>query len=327
MKYHHLTTVASSQIYALLSTGLTQKAIAEHLGVSPSTISRELKRNAGKKGYRYKQASEKATARRAQAARQPTTMTAELIAVIRQGILSRHSPEQIAGRLRLGGMQVSHETIYRYLWRDKHEGGSLYRYLRRQGKKYRYNSGKKAGKACIPNRVDISKRSKIVEAKSRLGDFEVDTIIGAKHQGVILSLVDRKSKHTLLAKMAGKYAYQVPRLVKQALKRLPTKQRFHTVTFDNGDEFSAHQKLSRMTGLKCYFATPYHSWERGLNEHTNGLVRQYLPKGTNLELVSEEELTRIEEELNNRPRKVLGYFTPREFMMGIRRPPKIALRC
>ena len=129
-----------------------------------------------------------------------------------------------------------------------------------------------------------------MESKSRIGDWEGDTIIGAKQQRVILSLVDRKSKFTLLEKMESKYANQVPGLVKKCFERLPKKIAGHSITFDNGKEFAQHEKITKKTGLRCYFATPYHSWERGLNEHTNGLVRQYCPKGSNLTHYSDEDI-------------------------------------
>ena len=161
----------------------------------------------------------------------------------------------------------------------------------------------------------------------RIGDWEGDTIIGASQKGVILSLVDRKSKYTLLAKMEGKYAGQVPGLIKSCFKRLPRKVIGHSITFDNGKEFSKHEEITKKTGLSCYFATPYHSWERGLNEHTNGLVRQYCPKGSNLTHYSDEDIQYVEDQLNNRPRKVLGYRTPREVLVGIKKPQQIALQC
>jgi len=327
MGYYHLTTESRSQIYALKSMGHTQQDIAEHLGVSPSTICRELKRNMGRRGYRSKQADQKAIDRRHHASSRPKKMIPQLIELIETKLIEKWSPEQIAGILTKNNVFISYESIYRHIWKNKKAGGSLYQNLRRRGKKYNRRGAKTAGRGCIPNRVDIQQRPKIVEKKSRLGDWEGDTIIGAKQQGVILSLVDRKSKLTLLAKMDGKYANQVPRLIKKCLKRLPKKIIGHSITFDNGKEFSQHEEITKQTKLRCYFATPYHSWERGLNEHTNGLVRQYCPKGTNLNDYSEADIQYIEDQLNNRPRKVLDYRTPREAFLGIKQPQKIALQC
>ena len=327
MGYHHLTTEARCQIYTLKSIGSTQKEIAEYLKVSPSTICRELSRNAGKRGYRYQQADQKAIERRRNASSCPTSMTPTLVLVIEEKLCEKWSPEQIAGVLKSNGIPLSHESIYRHIWGNKKAGGSLYTHLRRKGKKYNHRGAKTAGRGCIPNRVDIKKRPSIVEKKVRQGDWEGDTIIGAKQQGVIFTLVDRVSKFTLLGKMKGKYANQVPELIQKCLSRLPEKISGHSITFDNGKEFSAHEEITRLTGMRCYFATPYHSWERALNEHTNGLIRQYFPKGANLEQYTEQEIQYVEDQLNDRPRKVLGYRTPREFVLGIKQPQKIALHC
>jgi IS30 family transposase len=327
MGYTHLTTDSRSQIYALQSTGVAQKNIAKHLCVSRSTICRELKRNVGQRGYRHKQADEMAASRRYQASSRPKKMTPAIIKTIDERLAEHWSPEQIAGVMESNNIHISHESIYRHIWANKRAGGRLYTHLRRRGKKYNRRGAKTAGRGCIPNRVDIQQRPKIVEKKCRIGDWEGDTIIGAKQQGVILSLVDRKSKYTLLAKMEGKYAGQVPGLIKKCFKRLPKKIAGHSITFDNGKEFSQHEKITKKTGLRCYFATPYHSWERGLNEHTNGLVRQYCPKGSNLTHYSDEDIQYVENQLNNRPRKVLGYRTPKEVFLGIKQPQRIALQC
>jgi len=327
MGYKHLTTDSRCQIYTLLSIGVAQTDIAEHLGVSASTVCRELKRNTGLRGYRHKQGHSMAVGRRHQASSRPKKMTDSLIGIIEEKLAEKWSPDQIAGVLKHSHILISPESIYRHVWADKKAGGLLYTHLRRRGKKYNHRGAKTAGRGCIPNRVDIQQRPKIVDSKSRIGDWEGDTIIGAKQQGVILSLVDRKSKFTLLAKMDGKYANQVPGLITQCFKRLPKKVAGHSITFDNGKEFSQHEKITEKTGMDCFFATPYHSWERGLNEHTNGLVRQYCPKGSNLTHYSGEDIQYVENQLNNRPRKVLQYRTPKEVMLGIRRPQRIALQC
>jgi IS30 family transposase len=186
--YFHLTTEGRCQIYTLKSIGKTQKEIAEYLGVSASTISRELQRNSGKKGYRYKQANDKAMERRYQASLRPKKLFRSTLNLVEEKLFERWSPEQIAGVLRASDIEISHESIYRHIWADKKLGGKLYQFLRRRGKKYNHRSSKTAGRGCIPNRIDIQQRPKIVEKKSRLGDWEGDTLIGAKQQGVILSL-------------------------------------------------------------------------------------------------------------------------------------------
>ncbi len=324
MEYHHLTTEARCQLYTLKSIGLLQKDIAQHLGVSPSTISRELKRNAGQRGYRYHQADDMAAQRRTQASSRKLRMTPEVICAIETMLLTEWSPEQISGRLKLSDIFVSHETIYTHVWANKKNGGRLYKHLRHAGKKYNHRGSGKAGRGCIPNRIDIKERPAIIETKQRLGDWEGDTIIGAKHKGVIVSAVDRKTKFTKLAKSDDKTAENVTCAVKQAFKNIPSKA-IRSMTFDNGREFSMHALITKQTGLICYFATPYHSWERGLNEHTNGLVRQYLPKSSDLSVVTHEQLQMVEDKLNDRPRKVLGYKTPREAFFD-KRPIKIALQ-
>lgn len=306
--YYHLTRDLRSQIYALKSTGLSQAKIALHLGCSASTVSREIKRNTGGRGYRYQQADEMAQQRRSQASQQPKKMTAALTAHITTKLLKQWSPEQISGRLKREGLSISHESIYRFVWRNKREGGEIYKQLRHRSKPYNRRSSSKAGRGCIPNRKDISERPQIVESKIRLGDWEGDTVMGAGHQGAILTYVDRSSKLSVFERLARRTAKNVAQATVKCFKRLPV----HTITYDNGKEFCGHQEIAKNLKTTCYFARPYHSWERGLNEHTNGLLRQYLPKSSDLSKVTHKELKQIENALNNRPRKVLQYKTPFE---------------
>ena len=310
--YHHLTYEQRCQIYALKKRGDSSKEIAKEIGVDRSTIYRELARNTGGKGYRYKQAQEKSEGRRYNASSQKKKMTPEMIVLVESKLFVQWSPEQIYGWLKkekvLGS--VSHERIYQHIWEDKRRGGSLYKHLRHSGKKYNKRSKGKAGRGCIPNRVDIDKRPKIVEQKSRLGDWELDTIIGKNHQGALVSMVERTSKLTKLVKVPRKTA----ELVKDALiqKLEPIRDYVHTATSDNGMEFSSHETVSEILQADFFFAKPYHSWERGLNEHTNGLIRQYLPKETSFNEVTDSQVEQIENLLNNRPRKVLNFRTPIE---------------
>ena len=323
MSYKHLTECQRSQIQALKSMGHAQIKIAQAIGVSPSTISRELRRNKGSRGYSYKQAHRLAITRRQDASSCAYKMTSSQIAWIEDRLTQEQwSPEQISGLLSANQIKISHTTIYKHIWSDREQGGMLYRHLRHQGKNYNYKSGKKAGRGCIPNRVEISERPQVVEDKSRLGDWEGDTIIGKAHQGAIVSLVDRKSKFTLLRRVQDKTAAKVTEAILQLLSSGVPKR---TVTFDNGKEFASHEKISTTTGVRCFFARPYHSWERGLNEHTNGLVRQYVPKKTDLTVISDATIIEIQNKLNNRPRKVLNWRTPYEVMHGKRAPQKIAL--
>ncbi len=315
--YRHLSYEERCQIHALKKRGDSIRGIARQLGRSPSTISREVRRNSGGRGYRYKQADRLARARRQKALLHPRKMTAALWAMVREKLALHWSPEQIAGRLRHDGvLAVSSTWIYRFIWSNRVAGGSLYKLLRRNSKRYNRRSQRGAGRDLIPNRVDISERDPIVERKTRIGDWEVDSIIGGKHQGALVSMVDRASKFTFLALVSSKAAIGVRRAIVACLK--PVKDRVLTITADNGKEFAHHQQIARALSASFYFARPYHSWERGLNEHTNGLVRQYLPKATNFRTVEPAAVMRVQTILNDRPRKCLGYRTPAEVFIGAR---------
>jgi len=245
--YLHLTCEQRCQIFALLKSGHTQSHIARQIGVDPSTISRELARNSGASGYRFGQAHEAASGRRHAASSTPRKMTPEVVAVIEEKLTQEQwSPEQISGRLAQEGVAtISHESIYRHVWNDKKDGGNLYLHLRHSGKKYNKRKGRNSGRGLIPNRVDIDRRPAIVATKSRIGDWEADTIIGARHQGAILSHVERKSKYTKLVSLPDKTADAVV----QASARMlgPLAHRIETITYDNGKEFAAHVEIAACT--------------------------------------------------------------------------------
>jgi transposase, IS30 family len=312
--YQHLTYEKRCQICALKQRGDSLAQIARQLQIHKSTVSRELRRNSDQKGYCCKQAEERAQERRRQVNKRPRKMNPTVIRLIEAKLNQQWSPEQIAGWLarHKPKHRVSHETIYRYVWADKRRGGSLFKQLRHHGKKYNKRGAGKAGRGCIPNRVGIEERPIIVEDKSRVGDWEIDTIIGRKGQGAIVSMVDRASKLTKLIKVPSRHAKIVAAAVVKKLGTRKLKGAVLTITSDNGKEFSYHEQIRRALGAMFFFANPYHSWERGLTEHTNGLVRQYCPKGESLDDVPQEELDRVESLLNNRPRKVLKYATPIE---------------
>jgi IS30 family transposase len=310
--YHHLDRDQRCQLDALKKRGDSLPAIAQALGVHPSSVCRELRRNKGRQGYRHKQANENAQRRRIKACRAKKKMTPEMVAIIEEKLRLQWSPVQISGWLKKNGYAkaVSHETIYRHIWQDKRSGGSLYKELRHHGKKYNKRSKGTAGRGCIPNRIDIKERPPIVEKKSRLGDWELDTIIGAGQSGAIVSMVERASKLTKLARVSRKTAEETETALIEKLN--PVREFVRTLTADNGKEFANHQKVGCALGADFYFATPYHSWERGLNEHTNGLVRQYFPKSKRFDQVSDDVLEKVEMLLNNRPRKILNFSTPQE---------------
>lgn len=310
--YRHLTYEKRCQIYTLLKSGHAKTEIAELLGVHRSTITRELKRNTGGKGYRYLQAQEKASARRAAASGAPRKMKPGLVREIEEKLTQdQWSPDQISGWLkRQGRAFVSCERIYQHIWKDKRNGGELWRHLRHSGKKYNRRKGKNSGRGLIPGRVDIAERPAIAQEKRRVGDWEGDAIIGRSLKGAILTHVDRMSKYTKLAVLPDRSAASVQKACDAAL--LPIAHKVETITYDNGKEFAGHAQIAARLGAQIYFAKPYHAWERGLNEHTNGLVRQYFPKGSDFSTLTPAEVQRVEDKLNSRPRKVLGYKTPSE---------------
>jgi len=310
--YQHLTQDQRCQLYALKKRGFSQSAIAQDLCVSQSTISRELSRNSGKRGYRFQQAqalaSQRILARRGIA----LVMTPTLILRAEKLLIAHQwSPEQISGALRIeDGTHVSHESLYRHIWRDKKNGGILYLHLRQRGKKRNKRGALNAGRGLILGRVDITHRPAIVDTKTRVGDWELDSIIGAKHQGAITSMVERVTKLTRLVLLKGPTAEATCAGIIARLE--PLKEQVLTLTSDNGKEFAAHHKISQALDSEFYFCTPYHSWERGLNENTNGLVRQYFPKGMDFSTLTEADVQKVEDLLNNRPRKTLAFQSPNQ---------------
>ena len=309
--YQHVTRDTRCQISVLKARGYSNGTIAKELGYHRSSIGRELKRNRTLSGYHHVQADSKARSRRTNACRQASKMTPSLNSILKDKLLGGWSPEQISGRLKAeGSLEISFQSIYKWIWADKKSGGALYKQLRHRGKRYNKKPSKTAGRGCIPERVDISERPKVVEDKSRIGDWEGDTIIGAQHKGAIVSYVDRHSKFVLLKKVSRKTSELVTKATIEIMKELV--HPVLSITYDNGKEFCGHKTISKTLNTKCYFATPYHSWERGLNEHTNGLVRQYIPKSKYFSEVTDEDVQAIENKLNHRPRKSLNYRTPHE---------------
>lgn len=310
--YKQLTYEQRCQIYALKKTTMSQKEIAVATGVSQPTISRELKRNTGDKGYRYIQAQRKAQERRAGASK-PTKMTPSMIALVESKIREKLSPEQISGwLLQEHNELLSHETIYRHVWIDKAAGGDLYTELRRRGKVYQPRSKGQAGRGHIKNRVSIDERPEIVDAKTRIGDWEIDLVIGKGHSGALVTVVERSTSFTVSKRINNKTAQAVTAATIELL--LPFKSAVLTITADNGKEFAYHEQMTAALGAQVYFADPYCSWQRGLNENTNGLLRQYWPKNTDFKKISAREVKAVILQLNDRPRKKLGFKTPAKLM-------------
>ena len=305
--YEQLTQEQRYQIYALKKMGHYQTEIAKCIGVDKSTISRELKRNHGQRGYRPKQAQSLAMSRRKKGQRR---IQSETWVLIDAKIRLEWSPEHISGwLLKHHGIQVSHEWIYQYILSDKQAGGDLYKHLRCQKKRRkRYGSRDRRGK--LPNRVSIDERPEIVDQRKRIGDWEVDTIIGSRHRQAIVTLTERKSRFGLLRKVEQRKAVMVSDAVIDLLQ--PVTDRSHTITGDNGKEFAEHERIARVLEIDFFFAHPYTAWERGANENMNGLVRQYIPKNRDFVSVTDDELLQIINRLNHRPRKCLDFRSPFE---------------
>jgi transposase, IS30 family len=317
--YTQLTEEQRYQIYALLKYNHTQTEIASIVGVDKSTISRELKRNTGGRGYRPIQAHKKALQRRDEKVRLSITDTTWQR--VEQLLREDWSPEQITlWLIETGEPTVSHESIYQYVYWDKIHGGDLYTHLRCK-KKNRKRYGAYDRRGSLKNQVSIDERPAVVENRLREGDWEVDTIIGKNHKQAIVSITERVHRLTYLYKVVSKDAKSVGRAIVRKLKEvgLPVL----TITSDNGREFGDHEYIAKRLGADFFFAHPYCSWERGANENSNGLVRQYFPKGTDFSLLMPSDLKRAEYRLNNRPRKCLDMKTPNQVAFGI--TPSVAL--
>ncbi len=310
--YSQLTLEKRYGIYTLLKTGHNQSKIAEVVGVHKSTINRELKRNRGGRGYRPKQAN--AFAEDRHRAKVCFRIDGNTWAFVERLICKEWSPEQISGWMKDNmGIAVSHEWIYQYVLKDKLAGGSLYLHLRcKKKRKKRYGSNDRRGN--LINRVSIDERPDIVDRRNRIGDWEADTIIGKAHKQAIVSLTERKSGLALVYKVDRRTKENTESAMKQLLYSIS--DQVHTITSDNGKEFGNHEKIAK--GLKCnfYFAHAYSSWERGTNENTNGLIRQYFPKNRDFRTITDKELIHAMKRLNNRPRKRFGYKTPNQVFFG-----------
>jgi IS30 family transposase len=307
-RYTQLAREQRYQIYALKKAGHSQTRIAELIEVHKSTISRELRRNCGQRGYRPKQAHLLARQRHQEKPR--VRILPETWERIETRLRLDWSPEQISDWLqRNGHPTVSHERIYQFILANRKAGGDLYKHLRCQKqRKKRYGARERRGQ--FSDRISIEARPAIVEQRSRLGDWELDTIIGKGHKQAIVSLTERKARLTLMAKVERKTADQVATTIVRLLR--PHAKKVHTLTSDNGKEFARHKDIAESLNANFYFAHPYASWERGTNENMNGLIRQYFPKHRDLRTVTEAEIQNAMNRLNNRPRKCLGYRTPNE---------------
>src|SRR5277367_923982 len=304
-RYRRLRHEDRWQICALLQQGVSQQQIAAQLGFSQGSISREISRNRTGKCYGHDEAQAKALARqsiRTQPRRLTPAIRARIVHLLQT---KRWSPEQISDHLVRRNTPISHETIYRMIWRDKHAGGVLWQSLRRRAKRYNKRADKTAGRGIIPGRVDISCRPKVVELRRRIGDWEGDTVLGCKRRGALLTMVDRTSRKLTMALLTQATAEQTNQDIIGRMKRIA--KQVHTITFDNGKEFAGHATIATALRARVYFAKPHHAWERGSNENTNGLIRDFFPKGTDFSTIANAEVAKVERLLNARPRKSLGF--------------------
>lgn len=312
MRYTHLTQDERYQIHILQRGGHNQSEIATLLDRSKSTISRELKRNKGERGYRPRQSHALSVAR-AQGCNNARRVPAATWAFVDTQLAQCWSPEQISGYRRANGMdQVSTESIYSRIYTDKRAGGILHANLRCQKlRKKRY--GAKERRGTITNQISIEQRPAIVEARERFGDWEADLVIGAGHHQALVTMNERTSRYTLIGKVDRKTAQAVSDNMITLLT--PFSSWVHTLTTDNGKEFSQHERIAQSLDADFFFAHPYSSWERGANENMNGLIRQFFPKNMRFENITDDDISAVMDNLNHRPRKCLGYKTPHEVFM------------
>jgi len=286
-----------------------QAEIAQAIGFSQPTICKELRRNKGKRGYRHKQAGELAKARQQQKGG-AKVITGVVKEQVDARILVKHSPDQISKKLKLQNIHVSHESIYQYILADRVSGGFLWKQLRINGTR-RYRRRNKVGRGeKIKGRVDIEKRPPEVAQRIRYGDWEADLIQGVARSGFLLSLYERKSRVGKLYKLTGKQSEDVAIGIVMTLRNFDVK----TITYHNGLEFAKHGFVNDLLGSESYFCKPYSSWEKGGVENYNGLVRQYFPKGSDFSGITQERLQEVKDEINNRPRNILGYESPNDLL-------------
>ncbi len=306
----HLTFKEREILYRMNRKGSSKSEIAEALGRHRTTIYRELARNTGGCGYRPQQAQRKAEERRLRCRREPKLRCPKLEEYVTKALKKKWSPDAIAGRSKRDfpqtpDRQVSHQTIYNWL---RAEASELRIHLRRGGRRSRPET-----RGQLTDCIGIDGRPKIVDSKRRYGDWEGDTVVSPGRRSGVVTVVERKSKYLRVRKTADLKSATTMRAACRGMKDLP-ENLLHTITLDNGKEFAQHERLTDKLGLAVYFARPYASWQRGLNENTNGLFRQFFPKGTDFARISHHEVARAEKLLNERPRKGLDYRTPCEMI-------------
>lgn len=308
-RYHHLTSEQRYYLSVGLQAGTNLREIARNLNVSPSTLGRELARNCVSGLYDAEAADRKSRKRRS-CCRKPHVLTGTLLERVIDGLKRHSSPEQISGRLKLCGIFVSHTAIYRMIAEDRRNGGNLWK-LRRRRKRYRRRNVRER-RGSIPDRTMITERPPEIDERRRFGDWEGDTVLGEQAGMALVTLTERMTGYEIAFKVKSRKAETVAAGIVRNLKgsRLPVL----SITFDNGHEFSHHKTVSSRLGCPVYFSLPHHPWERGTNENTNGLLRDFFPKGESLLKVTGDQIRKAVDNLNDRPRKRFGYLTPNEMV-------------
>ena len=314
MGYKHLSIAEREVIIKMQAQEASMTEIGEYLGRSVGTISRELRRNISSTGEYKAYLAQRYYGKRRAASKQPYRLEddAQLRAYVRTRLKKYWSPQQISSRLgREKWINISAVTIYSWIRRDRSGGGELYKFLRQSHRRRRKRHGSSDNRGVIQDRRMIDERPQIANQRRRIGDWESDTVEGCKNSGLLATHVDRKSRYLIAIKLENKSADMVINKTLKKMKKLPS-QKLKTMTFDNGKEFAGFKQMEAGLGLRSFFAYPYHSWERGTNENTNGLLRQFFPKGIDFSKVSQRDVDRAAKLLNNRPRKCLKYRTPTE---------------
>jgi len=315
MGYRQLTQTQRYQIYARHDLGMSRRQIARELGIHNSTVSRELRRNATDSGYDPERAQSCSDHRRRTAWKR-TKRLPSLIAAVVDRLREEWSPEQISGFMApLSGVGVSHQWIYSLIWDDKARGGDLWKHLRQPKRRSKHRAqAKSAGLGKIPNRVGIEHRAAEIDERRFIGHWEGDTVVQGHKQSGLVTLVERRSGYLLAARLPKLSAELTQKAMIRLLK--PRRGAVQTITLDNGSEFADHETVAQAVTAATYFCDPYCSGQRGTNENTNGLIRQYFPKGTDFRQVTDAKLRKVVEKLNDRPRKRLGYRTPAQVFLG-----------
>jgi IS30 family transposase len=318
MRYHQLTSEERYMISALRKQGIHAAEIARNLGRHRSTICREVQRNSARWDghYRPSIAVERTSGRRSRSRKKSQFRPNDWRQVL-ELLHQDWSPEQISGHLRAARtLSISHETIYRHVKRDRRRGGLLYQHLRFWKKKWRKIYRSRDSRGRLPGKRMIGERPASIETRRHIGHWEIDTVMGRYGtRPCIVTLVERKTGYLVIGKLEARTKDEANRRILQLINRCS--ERFETITADNGTEFHGYEDIERITDVKFYFAQPYHSWERGTNENTNGLIRQYLPKGMSMEGLTQLQCNAIADKLNHRPRKRHGYRTPAQLFNAI----------